>query len=60
MKGCVGLRPGALVPGLTRGGPTPHGAVISDVFLDDPHVAVEIPPAAQVKLFRSGNEFQNV
>jgi hypothetical protein len=27
---------------------------------DDPHVAVEIAPAAQVKLFRLGNEYQNV
>jgi hypothetical protein len=37
-----------------------HGAVSRDVFLDDPHVAVEIAPAAQVKLFRSGDEFQKV
>ena len=37
-----------------------HGAVGSDVFLDDPHVAVEIAPAAQLKLVRSGNECQNV
>ena len=36
------------------------GAVSRDVFLDDPHVAVEIAPAAQVKLFRSGDEFQKV
>ena len=36
------------------------GAVKRDVFLDYPHVAVEVAPAAQLKLFRSGNEFQNV
>ena len=36
------------------------GAVKRDVFLDDPHVAVVVAPAAQLQLFRSGNEFQNV
>jgi hypothetical protein len=36
------------------------GAVSRDVFLDYPHVAVEITPAAQLKLVRSRDEFQNV
>ena len=36
------------------------GAVKRDVFLDYPHVAVVVAPAAQLQLFRSGNEFQNV
>ena len=33
------------------------GAVKRDVFLDDPHVAVVVAPAAQLQLFRSGHEF---
>ena len=33
------------------------GAVKRDVFLDYPHVAVEVTPAAQMQLFRSGHEF---
>ena len=37
-----------------------NGAVKRDVFLDYPHVAVVVAPAAQLKLFRSGNEFQSV
>ena len=36
------------------------GTVNRDVVLDDPHVAVVVALAAQLKLFRSGNEFQNV
>ena len=36
------------------------GAIKRDVILDYPHVAVEVTPAAQLQLVRSGNEFQNV
>jgi len=35
-------------------------AVKRDVVLDDPHVAVVVALAAQLKLVRSGNESQNV
>jgi hypothetical protein len=35
-------------------------AVKLDIFLDYPHVAVVVAPASQLKLVRSGHEFQNV
>jgi hypothetical protein len=36
------------------------GTVSRDVFLDDPHVVVVVALTAQTKLFRSGDELQNV
>jgi hypothetical protein len=61
--GAMALLPYSIPHGVFSGLLQPRrmlGAVKRDVFLDYPHVAVEVAPAAQLQLLRSGNEFQNV